>query len=122
MELLVVWLGFAIGVGAWASARGRSGFGWFLLAVLLSPLLAAFFLLIAGPQNENVEAQAIASGSARKCPFCAELIRHEAIVCKHCGRDVPASPPAPWQCESCGTTVRDPADTVCPFCSAVRRA
>jgi len=28
----------------------------------------------------------------RQCPFCAEDIKYEAIVCKHCGRDVPAAP------------------------------
>lgn len=25
----------------------------------------------------------------RKCPFCAEDIKAAAIVCKHCGRDLP---------------------------------
>ncbi len=34
----------------------------------------------------------------RDCPWCAERIKLAAIVCKHCGRDVPPPPPPTrWQ-------------------------
>lgn len=28
----------------------------------------------------------------RKCPHCAEMIKREAVACRHCGRDVEPQP------------------------------
>ncbi|SRR6266567_511939 len=46
MIIALVWIVFAILIAAAANSRGRSGFGWFLLAVVISPLLAGLFLLL----------------------------------------------------------------------------
>ncbi|WP_148287955.1 hypothetical protein [Rhodopseudomonas sp. B29] len=46
---IVVWLVLCFVIAAAAGNRGRSGFGWFLLAFLLSPLIAAILLILLGP-------------------------------------------------------------------------
>ena len=45
---VIIWLVVAAVIGSMAGKKGRSGFGWFLIAMLLSPVLALLFLLVAG--------------------------------------------------------------------------
>lgn len=49
--LVVLWVIISVMVGIAANARGQSGFGWFLIAIFISPLLALLFLL-AFPSQE----------------------------------------------------------------------
>jgi hypothetical protein len=42
----LVWVLFAVLVGVLASNRGRSGLGWGLLSLLLSPILCGIILLV----------------------------------------------------------------------------
>ncbi len=44
--IVIGWLIFSIVVGAAAGARGRSGFAWVLLSLLISPLVAVIVLAI----------------------------------------------------------------------------
>jgi hypothetical protein len=82
VNLLFIWLGFAIVVGIAAAHRGRNGAAWLLLAVVTSPLIAGLLLLVLPDPNKERQQQELLK-TARKCPLCAELVRREAIVCKH---------------------------------------
>jgi hypothetical protein len=90
----VVWLGLSVVAGIVASSKGRSGFGFFLLAVFLSPLVGLIAAAIAKPNTPNVEASQLESGDSKRCPYCAELIKIQAIACRYCGRDIDASHPS----------------------------
>jgi hypothetical protein len=82
MELAFGWLIGAVVIGAIASARGRSGFGWFIFSMLLSPLLGLIMVALLPSLNEQAKPT---PDTHVKCPDCRELVLKEARVCKHCG-------------------------------------
>lgn len=82
---VLFWVGLSVAVGVFASNRGRNGFGWFLLSLLISPLLGLIFVAVT--KNLAAEAQQAAPSPQThvKCPACAEFVLPDAKVCKHCG-------------------------------------
>lgn len=122
MGMFLTWLACAVLVGLWANKWGRSGAAWGLGAAIFSPMLAALFLAVAGQNVEGAEANRLAAGDLRRCPFCAELIKREARVCKHCARDIePFSfPPGPWVCAACKVENRDEDANTCANCGRGR--
>jgi hypothetical protein len=93
MIFVLFWLLFAVAVGVYASNRGRSGFGWFFLSLIISPLLGIIFCAVSkdlSKAGKNATEPSLATHV--KCPACAELVLPEAKVCKHCGHALTPDP------------------------------
>lgn len=90
MTIAFFWTLLAVAVGVLASNKGRSGIGWFLLSVLISPLLGLIFCAVAS----NLKTQALTPSESThlRCPACAEWVLPAAIVCKHCGHALTPDP------------------------------
>jgi len=83
MTTAIFWFLFSVAVGVWASNRGRSGVGWFVLSLVVSPLLGFIFCAVARDLSRPHDAPDAATHV--KCPACAEWVLPEARKCKHCG-------------------------------------
>ena len=111
MEILIfiLWIGFTVGAGKFASSRGHSGFVWGFFALIFSPLLS--FIIVAilpnktkdeaireqqyrEEQRHKEQLEAInrqnesKDSEYRDCPFCAEKILLKAKICKHCRSEI----------------------------------
>jgi hypothetical protein len=84
MEWFLFWIGVNALIG-YAIGKQKNEVGG---AIAISILLGPIGWIIA----------MVSRGKLRKCPFCAEGVKPEAKVCRHCGRELPANavkPPAP---------------------------
>ena len=73
-------------IPAWiAQTKGRSFWGWWIYALFLWPITLIHSVVIRADTKE-LEKRQIQSGN-KKCPACAEIIKAEAKLCKHCGTE-----------------------------------
>ena len=63
MAIFFAWMALAVIVGVAASKRGRVGFGWFLLTLVISPLIAGP-LVLALPRRYAEAQTGTAAGGA----------------------------------------------------------
>ncbi len=70
-----------------AEGKGKDLFVWWIYGWAIFP--AALIHALLTERNENV---LLEKGILRKCPYCAEYVKSEAVLCRFCGKDLPKLP------------------------------
>lgn len=86
MVYIIIWIISAVIAVIIGSSKGRAGLG--LLLGLLLGFIGVLIIALVPPNKENIEQTSLLDGTNRKCPYCAELIKRDAKICKHCGKEV----------------------------------
>lgn len=87
MAFLVFWIMCGIATSMIFNTKGKNAVAGFFLGALLGPFGILFALFWSKNEGE-IEQRAVRSGSLRKCPDCAEMIKVETRKCRFCNAEL----------------------------------
>jgi hypothetical protein len=90
MEFLILAVLLGLIPAAIARSKGRDFVLWWIYGAMLF-IVALPHALLMKANPDAIEARQASEGM-KKCPFCAEMIKAEAKVCRYCSRELGAAP------------------------------
>jgi len=108
---------FALLVAAIAKKKGLRGWVYFLAIIVLGPVVVmgtsvvtqgngvvaamlallvpvvALVVVLLAKSGQQIAAETGQFGEYKKCPFCAEPVRLDAVKCRHCGSTLESDEP-----------------------------
>lgn len=83
MEFILVPIAMGLFPAFIACNKGRNFTLWWFYGAMVF-IVAIIHAIVLKPTESAV----LADGDYKKCPFCSEVIKAEARVCRYCGRDL----------------------------------
>lgn len=119
---LIIWsIIFSVVCYIVASTKGLALGKWAVIGFVLGPI-GLIWVLVTEKDDSMLEAKSLRSGQFKKCVFCAEVIKKDATLCKHCRGQQPSdfskgSQKTYWVCGKCNETT-ETVQNSCWSCGA----